>query len=294
MKRVVMILVLIPVLFMIMGGESSALTFEFNKGKPGVQAFAVKYLRFTVGGETIIPALPANFYVIYDSADDIPVLVAKVGKLNKTSRISPYLEELSGGRNAKVVAGPQGGKVVYNATKPPHWKVLSSYALWDGWVFIGGRKETIVDLLKRHKNTAEIVKADKSVSATIKEWKNAGVRVWGDNVNDRLSNLFEAQKKRILIPLIRDPKKIKYIAGAFTLTEAKEMSGTLLIRPSGQQAGKEIEGDLGFIGETIRRRLVAVKTPYKGKVYSTDNGVVYETYIGNYLAAQGQIVREER
>ena len=289
-----MMLVLIPVLFMIMGGESSALTFEFNKGKPGVQAFAVKYLRFTVGGETIIPALPANFYVIYDSADDIPVLVAKVGKLNKTSRLSSYLEELSGGRNAKVVAGPQGGKVVYNATKPPHWKVLSSYALWDGWVFIGGRKETIVDILKRHKNTAEIVKADKSVSATIKEWKNAGVRVWGDNVNDRLSNLFEAQKKRILIPLIRDPKKVKYIAGAFTLTEAKEMSGTLVIMPAGPQAGKDIESDLKFTGETIRRRLVAVKTQYKGKMHSTDNGVIYETYIGNYIAAEGRIVQEER
>ncbi|MBI5038502.1 MAG: hypothetical protein HZC13_01845 [Nitrospirae bacterium] len=72
------------------------------------------------------------------------------------------------------------------------------------------------------------------------------------------------------------------------------MSGTLMIQPAGRQAGKDIEGDLRFIGETIRRRLVAVKTPYKGKVYSTDNGVVYETYIGNYLAAQGQIVQEER
>ena len=294
MKRVVMMLVLIPVLFMIMGGESSALTFEFNKGKPGVQAFAVKYLRFTVGGETIIPALPANFYVIYDSADDIPLLVAKVGKLNKTSRLSRYLEAISGGGDAKVVAGPHGGKVVYNPNRPPDKKMLSSYALWDGWVFIGSKKETIMDLLKRHKNTAEIVKADKSVSATIKEWKNAGVRIWGDNTNDRLSSLFGAQRTKILIPLIRDPRQIKYISGAFILTEAKEMSGTLLILPTGQQFLKDIESDLAFIGETIRRRLVAVKTPYKGKVYSTDNGVVYETYIGNYLAAQGQIVREER
>src|SRR3972149_7656367 len=144
-----MMLVLIPVLFMIMGGESSALTFEFNKGKPGVQAFAVKYLRFTVGGETIIPALPANFYVIYDSADDIPVLAAKVGKLNKTSRLSRYLEAISGGGDAKVVAGTHGGKVVYNPNRPPDKKMLSSYALWDGWVFIGNRKETIMDLLKR-------------------------------------------------------------------------------------------------------------------------------------------------
>ncbi|MBI5038503.1 MAG: hypothetical protein HZC13_01850 [Nitrospirae bacterium] len=194
-----MILVLIPVLFMVMGGESSALTFEFNKGKPGVQNFVLKYLRFTVRGETIIPALPAIFYVIYDSADDIPVLAARVGKIDKTSRLSPYLEEISGGGGAKVVAGPHGGKVVYNPNKPPDKKMLSSYALWDGWVFIGSKKETIVDLLKRHKNTADIVKADKSVSPMIKEWKNAGVRLWDDNVNDHLSNLFEAQQKRILI-----------------------------------------------------------------------------------------------
>lgn len=97
MRRAAIIFVLVLVSFIVMGGESSALTFEFNKGKPGVQNFALKYLRFTVGGETIIPALPATFYVIYDSADDIPLLVAKVGKLNKTSRLSPYLEAISGG-----------------------------------------------------------------------------------------------------------------------------------------------------------------------------------------------------
>jgi len=294
MKRVAVIFIVVLVFLVVMGRESSALTFEFNKEKPGMQTFVLKYLHFTAGKENITPVLPTTFYLIYYSTEDIPVLAAKVGKIEKTSPISPYLEKLSGGGDAKSITGPHGEKVIYNPNNPPDKKVLSSYALWDGWVFIGSKKETIMDLLKRHKNTAEIVKADKAVSTTIKEWKNAGVRIWGDNTNDRLSSLFGAQRTKILIPLIRDPRQIKYISGAFILTEAKEMSGTLLILPTGQQFLKDIESDLAFIGETIRRRLVAVKTPYKGKVYSTDNGVVYETYIGNYLAAQGQIVREER
>ena len=55
-----------------------------------------------------------------------------------------------------------------------------------------------------------------------------------------------------------------------------------------------IEGDLKFIGETIRRRLTAIKVPYKGKVGISDNNIVFETAIGNYMAAQGQIMQPEK
>ena len=294
MKRVAVIFIVVLVFLVVMGRESSALTFEFNKEKPGMQTFVLKYLHFTAGKENITPVLPTTFYLIYYSTEDIPVLAAKVGKIEKTSPISPYLEKLSGGGDAKSITGPHGEKVIYNPNNPPDKKVLSSYALWDGWVFIGNKKETMIELLKLYKTTSDVVKVEKSTPSMIKEWKDAGIRLWGDNLNDHLSNLLEAQRKMILIPLIRDPKKIKYIAGAFILTEAKEMSGTLVIMPAGQQAGKDIESDLKFTGETIRRRLVAVKTQYKGKMHTTDNGVIYETYIGNYMAAEGQIVQEER
>lgn len=294
MKRVAVIVIVVLVFLVVMGRESSALTFEFNKEKPGMQTFVLKNLQFAAGKENITPVLPTTFYLIYYSTEDIPVLAAKVGKIDKTSAISPYLERISGGGTAKSIPGPHGEKVIYNPNNPPDKKMLSSYALWDEWVFIGNKKETMIELLKSYKTTADVVKVEKSTPSMIKEWKDAGIRLWGDNLNDRLSNLLEAQKKMILVPLIRDPKKIKYIAGAFILTEAKEMSGTLVIVPAGPQAGKDIESDLKFTGETMRRRLVAVKTQYKGKIHSTDNGVVYETYIGNYMAAQGQIVQEER
>lgn len=293
MRRAVIGAILAVLFFIGTGEDLSALTFEFNKDKPGVQAFALRYLRFTIGGENIVTKLPATFYVISYSAEDIPVLAARVGKIDKTSRLLPYLEKISGGSSVRSIAGPHGEKIMYNPKKPPEKKLLSSYALWDGWIFIGNQKETIHHLLKLYKSPADIMKADKPLSS-LKEWKSAGVKVWSDNSNHHLYNLFEAQKKMILIPIIRDPKKIQYMGGAFTLTESRELSGSLFIRPVNPQARKDIEGDLKFIGETIRRRLTAVKTPYRGKIYSTENDVVYEAYIGNYLAAQGQVVRMER
>lgn len=290
MRRVVIGSILAVLFFIGTGKDLSALTFEFNKDKPGVQAFALRYLRFTIEGENIISKLPSTFYVISYSAEDIPVLAARVGKIDKNSGLSSYLGKISGGSNAKSIAGPHGEKILYNPNKPPEKKLLSSYALWEGWIFIGNQKETIQNLLKLYKSPSDIVKADKSISS-LKEWKGAGVRVWSDNSDHHLYDLFEAQKKMILIPLIRDPKKIQYMGGAFALTESKELNGSLLIRPVNPQARKDIEGDLKFVGETIRRRLTAVKTPYRGKIYSTGNGVVYETYIGNYMTAQGQVVR---
>lgn len=290
MRRVVIGVIFAVLFFIGTGKYLSALTFEFNKDKPGVQAFALQYLRFTVGGENITTKLPSTFYVMYYSAEDIPVLAARVGKIGKASGLSSYLVKISGGSKAKSIAGPHGEKIFYDPNKPPDKKLLSSYALWEGWIFIGNQKETIYNLLKHYKSPSDIVKADKSLSS-LKEWKGAGVRVWGDNSNHHLYNLFEAQKKIILIPLIRDPKKIQYIGGAFTLTESKELSGSLFIRPVNPQARKDIEGDLKFIGETIRRRLAAVKIPYNGKVYGSDNRVIYEARIGDYLAAQGQVVR---
>ncbi len=294
MRKAGIIFIIITVFFILMTEDLLALTFEFHKDKPGVNAFVLKYLRFTVEGENIITRLPATFYVISHSPDDIPVMVARVGKIDKTSGLSPYLKKISGGGSAKSIKGPHGEKIIYNPDRPPGKKLLSSYTLWDGWIFIGNKKETIYNLLKLYKNPSEITRVDNSIPPSIKEWKVAGIRFWGDNSNNHLYNLFEAQKKRILIPLIKDPKKIQYIAGAFTLTESREIDGSLIVKPVNQQARKDLEGDLRFIGETIRRRLVAIKTPYRGKVYSKEGYILYEGHIGNYMAAQGQIVEVER
>lgn len=293
MRKATIILLLISIFFLGMSKGLSALTFEFSKDKPGVQTFVLQYLRFTVNGENIISRLPMTFFVISYSSDDLPVLVAKVGEMDKMSGLSTSLAKISGGSTARSITGPHGEKIMYNPNRPSDVKVLSSYALWKGWVFIGNKKETIDNLLKLYNSPSDIVKVDKMVSS-LKGWNSAGIKIWGDNSNNHLSSLFEGQKKRIKIPLIKDPKKVQYIAGAFTLTESKEMSGSLIVRPVNQQARKDIEGDLRFIGETIRRRLVAIKTPYKGKVSSSDKGIVYEAYIGNYQSAQGQIVQAGR
>lgn len=294
MRKAGVIFIIIAAFFILMTEDLSALTFEINRDKPGVKTFALKYLRFTVEGENIITRLPATFYVISHSPDDIPVLVARVGKIDKTSGLSPYLEKISGGGGAKSIKGPHGEKIIYNPDRPPGKKLLSSYALWDGWIFIGNKKETLNNLLKLFKSPSDITKVDKSLPPSLKEWKVAGIRFWSDNSNDHLYNLFKAQEKRILIPLIKDPGKIQYIAGAFTLTEPKEIRGSLIVRPVNQQWRKDLESDLRFIGETIRRRLVAIKTPYMGKVYSKDSNILYEGYIGNYMAAQRQMVQAER
>jgi len=291
--RKAVIVSIISVLFSIVAARDlSALTFEFNKDRPGVETFVRRYLQFTVEGEDIISKLPLTFYVISYSAQDIPVLAARVGKLDKNPGLASFLEKISGGRSARQIVGPHGEKIYYNPSRPPEKRLLSSYALWEGWLFIGNRKETIHHLLRQYKVPTDITKVDKVISS-LKGWKGAGVRVWSDNSGNHLYDLFEAQKKMILIPLIKDPKKIHYMGGAFVLTEERGIEGTLFIKPVNLEARKDIEGDLKFIGETIRRRLMAVKTTYTGKVYTADrdNGVIYEARIGDYLAAQGELVR---
>ena len=293
MKKAVGIILLIFVFLILTSKYTLALTFEFNKDKPGVKTFAQNYLTFPVDGENIINKLPSTFYIILWSPDDIPVVAAKVGKMDGKTGIAPYLEKISGGKTSKSIAGPHNEKIVYNPNRPADKKLLSSYSIWNGWIFIGNKKETVSNLLKHYKTTADILKADSSTSM-IKGWNGAGMKLWADNSDQHLSKLFEGQKTKILIPLIRDPKKVQYMAGAFTLTESKEMNGTLIVKPVSQQAGKDVEGDLRFIGETIRRRLTAVKTKYNGKVSSSDKGIFYEANIGNYMSAQGQIVQTER
>ncbi len=293
MKKTVGIILLVSVFLILTSKYTLALTFEFNKDKPGVKTFAQNYLKFTVDGENIINKLPSTFYIISWSSDDIPVVASKVGKMDGKTGIAPYLEKISGGKIAKSISGPHNEKIVYNPNRSADKKLLSSYATWNGWIFIGNKKETVSNLLKHYKTTADIVKTDSSASV-IKGWNGAGMKLWADNSDQHLSKLFDGQKTKILIPLIRDPKKVQYMAGAFTLTESKEMNGTLMVKPVSQQAGKDVEGDLRFVGETIRRRLTAIKTKYNGKVYTSDKGIFYEANIGNYMSAQGQIVQTER
>lgn len=293
MKRIIVFAVILSVFLMFTGKESSALTFEFSKDKPGMKTFALKYLRFTVEGENIIDKFPATFYIISVAPDDIPVLAAKVGKIDRKTGIGPYLEKISGGKVSKSMNGTHKEKVVYNPNRPPEKKMLSSYAVWNEWVFIGNKKETILNILKPLKSPADIAKVDKAVSS-INGWNGAGMKLWADNSDQHLSKLLDDQKNRILIPLIRNPKKIQILGGAFTLSESKEMKGTLFIKPVNQEATKDLEGDVRFVGETIKRRLTAIKTPYNGKVSSSENGIFFEAVIGNYMAAQGQIVQAER
>ncbi|MBI5192868.1 MAG: hypothetical protein HZA08_05440 [Nitrospirae bacterium] len=293
MKKMIVLAVLLSVIFVFTGKDSSALTFEFNKDKPGIKTFALKYLRFTVDGENIISKFPATFYIISVSPDDIPVLAAKVGKIDGKTGIGPYLEKIAGGKISKSITGTHKEKIVYNPNRPFEKKMLSSYAVWNEWVFIGNKKETVSNILKPLKSPADIAKTDKAVSS-IKGWSSAGMKIWADNTDQHLSKLLDGQKNRILIPLIRDPKKVQILGGAFTLSESNEMKGTLFLKPVNPQATKDLEGDVRFVGETIKRRLTAVKTPYNGKVSSSDSGIFFEATIGNYMSAQGQIVQTER
>lgn len=293
MKKTAGITVLIFTYLILTCSYSLALTLEFSKDKPGVQAFVVQNLRFTADVDNIINKLPSKFYVISYSPDDIPVVAAKTGKMDKASGLTPYLVKISGGKNAKSISGPHNEKIIYNSGSLPEKKLLSSYAVWDGWIFIGNKKETILNVLKHFKSTSDISKTDKSVSA-IKGWGGAGIKLWADNSDQHLNKLLEAQKNRILIPIFRNPNNITYMAGAFTLTNSKEMTCTLMVKPVSEQADKDVAGDFRFIGETIRRRLAAIKTKYNGKVYNSDKGIFYEAYIGNYQSAQGQIVQGEK
>lgn len=293
MKKTAGISIIIFTFLILTCSYTLAFTLEFSKDKPGVQDFVAQNLRFTENVDNIINKLPSRFYVISYSADDIPVVAAKIGKIDKAPGLAPYLDKLSGGKTAKSVSGPHNEKIIYNPGSLPDKKLLSSYAVWDGWIFIGNRKETILNVLKQFKSTSDISKTDKAASA-IKGWSGAGIKLWANNSDQHLTKLLETQKKSIMIPVFRNPNKITYMAGAFTLTKSKEMTCSLMVKPVNEQADKDVAGDFRFIGETIRRKLTAIKTKYDGKVYSSDKGIFYEAYLGNYQSAQGQIVQGEK
>ena len=295
MRKILFQVVLTTLLILGITNALHALTFEFNKDKPGVRDFALKNLRFYIERENIISRLPATFYIITYFPDDIPVIAYKAGAKDKRSdkaqnSSGDLLDKISGGKDAKSIKGAHGEKILYNPNRPPEKKLLSSYASWDGWVFIGNKKETLHNLLKLYKSPSDVAKSG-ILTPAFKEWKDGGIRFWGDNSNNNLNNIFEAQKKTILIPLVKDPRKIHSMAGAFTLTASREMRGKIMVKPVNKQALKDLEGDAKFISETLRRRLVAVKSPYEGKINSKDNYIIYDVYIGDYGAAQGQIIK---
>ncbi|MCC7203337.1 MAG: hypothetical protein IT393_11845 [Nitrospirae bacterium] len=284
MSKILIRIILSVFLTMLMVDSLFALTFEFNKEKPGVREFVSKNLRFTAGGENIIPKLPSSFYMITYFPDDIPVIAYKGS--------SPFLDRISGGKSAKTIKGPHGEKILYNPGRPPEKKLLSSYALWDGWVLIGNKKETLQNVLKLYKSPSDISKTG-MLTPNFSEWKEGGVRFWGDNSDGHMTKIFEAQKKSLLIPLVKDPGKIQAITGAFKLTTTREMRGKIMVKPVNPQAVKDIEGDARFISETVRRRLTAVKSQYEGRINSSNGNIIYDVYIGDYEAARGEIMKNQ-
>lgn len=284
MNKTIIRTIIAALLIMVMTDGLYALTFEFRKDKPGVKEFVSKNLHFFVEGKNIISGLPSTFYVITYFPDDIPVIAYKGAAIHP--------DKISGGKSAKNIKGPHGTKIIYNPNRPSEEKLLSSYVLWDGWVFTGNKKETLQNLLKLYKSPSDVAKTG-TLTPSFKEWKEGGIRFWGDNSDSHLTNVFEAQKKTVLIPLVKDPKKIQSMTGSITLTTTREMRGKIMVKPVNQQAFKDIEGDARFISETIRRRLVAVKSPYEGKINSSDGNISYEAYIGDYGAAHGQIVKSK-
>ena len=96
-----------------------ALTFEFNKDKPGVKEFVSKNVRFSSEGENIISRTPSSFYLITYSTADMTVIAYKGTSAN--------LEKFAGGKTAKNIKGPHGEIIFYNPNQPPENKQLSSY-----------------------------------------------------------------------------------------------------------------------------------------------------------------------
>src|SRR3972149_3489429 len=225
MSKTIVRIIIAALLIMVMTDSLYALTFEFRKDKPGVKDFLSKNLHFSVGGENIISRLPSTFYVITYFPDDIPVIAYK-GAAIHPDRISVW-------KNAKNIKGPHGTKIIYNPNRPPEKMLISSYVLWDGWVFTGNKKETLQNLLKLYKSPSDVAKTD-TLTPSFKEWKEGGIRFWG------------------VIQTSTSPMSL-----------------------------------------TIRRRLVAVKSPYEGKINSSGGSIIYEVYIGDYGAAQGQIIKSK-
>jgi hypothetical protein len=262
--------------------QAFAITFQFDRGTPGVKAFVESYIQFSVHGKPLSSVLPPVFYLVTPKSERETVIAAKVKNIHKNKELTIFLSDVVG-MAPKQVKGPKGNTIFYHPA-PTNAK-LSAYLKWGDWLFLSGNPDALDNLLKSVRVPEEAVTPNPAFSSDGLV-KSAGVRFWADNANGEFTALIRENQQRSLVPMVKDPSQIKRLSGIFRLGPQQKIAVQAIAIPFKPEHRFPLKKEFELTLESSRRLLEIFKVPSAGSVQEKGKSLSIRMTIDDYQFGQ--------
>jgi hypothetical protein len=209
-----------------------------------------------------------------ESKDSPSRAIAVIALAKGASPDKALLEKAVGGSaGAKLEAASYKGATVYSAPGPAGSPASGSdfraYAIAQDKLVLGSDAEAV----KRALDGPAVDSSADYGKALAQAPKGMDATLFAENAQSQLAAFLAPRQKKWNMELLLSADALAYVGASFDFASSSKLTGTIVFQAAKADRIADVKDDASFIGEAFKRKFLADKIQYSGKVDSKDNTV---------------------
>ena len=183
-------------------------------------------------------------------------------------RIEAVIKE--GGEDVKLeTISYKGAAITYAAKSEERPKDFGAYALFPDQVVFGSDP----DVIKKAIDGPSVADSPNYMKIAKQAAQTSDVLLFADNAANQFANFLSPREKKWSMTLLLSAKYLSYLSVSFDIKDSSKVAGTMILQGADANRVSDIKDDAEFIGEAFKRKFLADKIQYSGRVELKDTTV---------------------
>jgi hypothetical protein len=174
-----------------------------------------------------------------------------------------------GAKDAKIAASSYKGSDIFSGSGKDDPADFGAYALVQGQLVLG----TDADAVKKAIDGPSIDGTANYARAIGQTPKGMDGILFAENARSQFAGFLAPREKKWNMDLLLSADALSYLGASFDIASPSKLVGTIVFQASKPDRLADVEDDAGFIGEAFKRKFLADKIQYSGKVGVKDDTV---------------------
>ncbi len=158
------------------------------------------------------------------------------------------------------------GTAIVSGSAPAGAGDFGAYAVIQNTVILASDAETV----RRAIDGPSVAAAANYQKISAQSAKGTDALLFADNAEAKFAKFLTPREKKWKLTLLLSAPSLQYMGSSFDIVDSSKVTGTILFQGADKAKLAEIKEDAEFIGEAFKRKFMAEKIQYTGKVEVTD------------------------
>jgi hypothetical protein len=168
--------------------------------------------------------------------------------------------------NAKLETSTYKGTAIVSGAGPKASTDFSAYAVFQNLIVIGSD----AGVIQRAIDGPSVSVTPNYLKIASQSPKAKDALLFADNAGAQFAKFLEPREKKWKLTLLLAAEYLQYMGSSFDIADASKVSGSIVFQAADKAHIAEIKEDAEFLGEAFRRKFIAEKIQYFGKVEVSD------------------------